>query len=119
MTGLPNEREQHSPFRGFSNTSSGRHEIPRRSHTSLSPLTVRCFLLLPGLLRIKPSLTPFAAAGLVVIMVGAALTVAADGFAAGVVPLVVGLLAAFVAYGRWRLAPHPARREMIRKVSKW
>lgn len=73
-------------------------------------------LLLPGLLRIKPWLTPLAAAGLVVIMIGAtALTVAADGVAAGVVPLVVGLLAAFVAYGRWRLAPHPARRETMRK----
>lgn len=67
-------------------------------------------LILPGLLRIKPWLTPLAAAGLVVIMIGAtALTVAADGVAAGVVPLVVGLLAAFVAYGRWRLEPHPAR----------
>ena len=68
-------------------------------------------LILPGLLRIKPWLTPLAAAGLFVIMVGAtALTVAADGLAAGVIPLVVGLLAAFVAYGRWRLAPHPRRR---------
>jgi uncharacterized membrane protein YphA (DoxX/SURF4 family) len=76
-------------------------------------------LILPGLLRVKPILTLLAAAGLVVIMIGAtALTVAAGGFAAGVVPLVVGLLAAFVAYGRWRLAPHPAPREMIRKVSK-
>ncbi|MET0621795.1 MAG: DoxX family protein [Pyrinomonadaceae bacterium] len=73
-------------------------------------------LILPGLLRIKPWLTPLAAAGLVVIMIGAvALTVAADGVAGGVVPLVIGLLAAFVAYGRWRLAPHPARREMIRR----
>ena len=73
-------------------------------------------LLLPGLLRVKTWLTPLAAAGLVVIMIGAtALTVAADGVAAGVIPLVVGLLAAFVAYGRWRLAPHPARREMIRR----
>src|SRR5215207_7853727 len=68
-------------------------------------------LILPGLLRIKPWLTPLAAAGLVVLMIGAtALTVAAGGVAAGVIPLVVGLLAAFVAYGRWRLAPHPGRR---------
>src|SRR5215213_844146 len=67
-------------------------------------------LILPGLLRIKPWLTPLAAAGLVVIMIGAtALTIAADGPAAGVVPLAAGLLSAFVAYGRWRLAPHPAR----------
>jgi uncharacterized membrane protein YphA (DoxX/SURF4 family) len=75
-------------------------------------------LILPGLLRIKPWLTPLAAAGLVISMIGAtALTVAADGVAAGVVPLAAGLLAAFVAYSRWRLAPHPARREMIRRRS--
>lgn len=67
-------------------------------------------LILPGLLRIKPGLTPLAAAGLVVIMIGAAaVTMAADGVAAAVAPLVVGLLAAFVAYGRWRLAPHRGR----------
>jgi len=67
-------------------------------------------LILPGLLRIKPWLTPLAAAGLVVIMIGAAaLMMAADGVAAGVVPLVAGLLAAFVTYGRWRLAPRLAR----------
>jgi hypothetical protein len=35
-------------------------------------------LILPGLLRIRP----------------------------GLIPLVVGLLAVFVAYGRWRLTPH-------------
>jgi uncharacterized membrane protein YphA (DoxX/SURF4 family) len=68
-------------------------------------------LLLPGLLRIKPWLTPLAAAGLVVVMVGAvAVTVASGEVAAAIMPLVVGLLAAFVAYGRWRLAPHPGRR---------
>jgi len=75
-------------------------------------------LILPGLLRIKPWLTPLAAAGLFVVMIGAtALNIVADGVAAGAVPLVVGLLAAFVAYGRMRLAPHPARREMIRRRS--
>ncbi len=75
-------------------------------------------LILPGLLRTKPWLTPLAAAGLVVVMIGAtAVSMAADGAAAGVVPLVVGLLAAVVAYGRWRLAPHRARREMIRRRS--
>lgn len=59
-------------------------------------------LVLPGLLRIRRELTPLAAVGLVIIMVGAvALTMAADGVVAGVAPLVTGLLAAFVAYGRW------------------
>src|ERR1700742_316282 len=60
-------------------------------------------LVLPGLLRIKPWLTPLAAAGLVVVMVGAvALTLASGDLAPALVPLVVGLLAAFVAYGRWQ-----------------
>ena len=64
-------------------------------------------LILPGLLRIRPGLTPLAAAGLVIIMIGAtALTLAAGDVATALIPLVVGLLAAFVAYGRWRLAPH-------------
>ncbi len=67
-------------------------------------------LILPGLLRIRPGLTSLAAAGLVIIMIGAtALTFAGDGFAMALPPLVVGLLAAFVAYSRWRLAPHRDR----------
>ena len=64
-------------------------------------------LVLPGLTRIRPELTPLAAAGLVIIMIGAtAITLATMGAALALIPLVVGLLAAFVAYGRWRLAPH-------------
>jgi hypothetical protein len=63
-------------------------------------------LILPGLLRIRPGLTPLAAAGLVIIMIGAtALTLAGGDVASAPIPLAVGLLAAFVAYGRWRLAP--------------
>ena len=63
-------------------------------------------LVLPGLLRIRPGLTPLAAAGLVIIMIGAvALTIAGDGVAAAIVPLIFGVLGAFVAYGRWHLAP--------------
>jgi len=51
-------------------------------------------LILPGLLRIRTGLTPLAAAGLAIIMIGAtALTVSA-------VPAVVGLLAGFVIWGR-------------------
>ena len=63
-------------------------------------------LILPGLTGIRPDLTPLAAAGLVIIMVGATvLVVTSGGIAAALLPLVVGLLAAFVAYGRWRAAP--------------
>ena len=63
-------------------------------------------LILPGLLRIRPDLTPLAAAGLVIIMIGATgYTLASGQVAPALLPLVVGLLAAFVAYGRWWLAP--------------
>lgn len=63
-------------------------------------------LILPSLLRIRPSLTPLAAAGLVVIMIGAVvISVMYMGVASALVPLLVGVLAAFIAYGRSRLAP--------------
>jgi uncharacterized membrane protein YphA (DoxX/SURF4 family) len=63
-------------------------------------------LILPGLLRIRPGLTPLAAAGLVIIMIGATvLTLAAGDIAMALFPLVVGLLSAFVAYGRRGLKP--------------
>jgi uncharacterized membrane protein YphA (DoxX/SURF4 family) len=68
-------------------------------------------LILPGLLRIQTALTPLAAAGLVIIMIGAtALTLKSGQVAPALFSLVVGLLAAFVAYGRWRLAPHRSRQ---------
>ncbi len=59
-------------------------------------------LILPGLLRIRPGLTPLAAGGLVIIMIGATVfTLAGGGVALALIPVVVGLLSAFVAYGRW------------------
>lgn len=70
-------------------------------------------LILPGLLRIRTGLTVWAAAGLVVIMIGAVgITLAGGGETAGmaVIPAVIGLLAAFVAYGRWRLVPLRSKR---------
>lgn len=63
-------------------------------------------LILPGLLRIKTHLTPLSAAGLTIIMIGAVvITVMGLGAAAALSPLITGLLTAFVAYGRWKLAP--------------
>jgi len=63
-------------------------------------------LILPGLLHIRPRLTPLAAAGLLMIMIGAVvITIAGPGVALVPIPLVVCLLTAFVAYGRWRVAP--------------
>jgi uncharacterized membrane protein YphA (DoxX/SURF4 family) len=63
-------------------------------------------LVLPGLLRIRQGLTPLAAAGLLIIMIGATVVTLKSGTVAqAILPLVVGLLLAFVAYGRWRLLP--------------
>jgi uncharacterized membrane protein YphA (DoxX/SURF4 family) len=68
-------------------------------------------LLLPGLLRIRPVLTSWAAAGLVIIMIGAVGMTFMGGGSVGMalIPGVTGLLAAFVAYGRWRLVPLGSR----------
>ncbi len=66
-------------------------------------------LILPGLFRIKTSLTPLAAAGLVSIMIGATSVALSMGVSAALLPFLSGCLAAFVAYGRWRMAPLPTR----------
>jgi uncharacterized membrane protein YphA (DoxX/SURF4 family) len=66
-------------------------------------------LILPGLLKIRPGLTPLAAAGLVIIMIGAVVvSFAQGGVVMALLPLVVGLFLLFVIYGRWRLVPHRA-----------
>jgi len=63
-------------------------------------------LILPSLLRISPWLTPLAALGLILVLIGAIWVTLAGGMTgAALFTLVVGLLLAFVAYGRWRLAP--------------
>jgi uncharacterized membrane protein YphA (DoxX/SURF4 family) len=63
-------------------------------------------LVLPWFLRVRPGLTPLAAVGLVIIMIGATITTIMIGqIAVALFPLLVGILCLFVAYGRWRLAP--------------
>ncbi len=66
-------------------------------------------LVLPGLLRVKPWLTPIAAVGLVIIMLGAVAFSLKLGVTAAIMPLVVGLLLALVAYKRWRWIPAPKK----------
>ena len=59
-------------------------------------------LIVPWLTRIRPVLTPLAASGLVVIMIGATvLTAVAISVAAAGLPAVVGSLAIVVARARW------------------
>jgi uncharacterized membrane protein YphA (DoxX/SURF4 family) len=66
-------------------------------------------VVLPWLLGVRPGLTPLAAAGLVVVMIGAvAYTFASGDAASASIPLAVGMLAGFVAYGRWRITPQRA-----------
>lgn len=63
-------------------------------------------LILPGITRIRTGLTSLAASGLVIIMIGATwITVAEGSILLALFPLTVGLLAAFVAYARSKLAP--------------
>ena len=58
-------------------------------------------LILPGIFRIRRGLTPLAALGLLIIMIGATVvTIIPMGFAAGIGNIVIALLVAFVAYGR-------------------
>ena len=58
-------------------------------------------LVLPWLLKIRPMLTPVAACGLEIIMVGAVAITAVGGSVLGAAfPLVVGLALAAIAYGR-------------------
>jgi uncharacterized membrane protein YphA (DoxX/SURF4 family) len=66
-------------------------------------------LIVPALTRIRPVLTPVAACGLVIIMAGATVLSIPMG-AVALIPLTVGILAAFVAYGRLKLSPIRARQ---------
>ena len=79
-------------------------------------------LILPGLLRIWPLLTPLAGSGLVIIMTGATVLtlvgVVPVGAAMALIPLVIGILSAFVTYGRWRLVPLHGRSFRARQRAK-
>ena len=70
-------------------------------------------LIVPSLTRIRPELTPLAAAGLTIIMIGATvISAVAAGVSAGIFPAVVGVATAAIAFGRTRLVPvaHAPRR---------
>jgi len=71
-------------------------------------------LILPGAFRIRQGLTGVAAASLVVIMIGATTITAASGMVLpALFPLVVGLLAAFVAYKRRQPTTQPAASRRV------
>src|SRR5262249_33395489 len=59
-------------------------------------------MILPGLTGIKRELTPIAAACLVVIMIGATVTNLVNMPSYAIPTVILGVMAAVVAYGRWR-----------------
>lgn len=62
-------------------------------------------LVLPSWLRIKPGLTPLAAIGLLIVMIGAVIvTVMTPDRAMAIIPAAVGVLLAWVAWARRRTA---------------
>ena len=64
-------------------------------------------LVVPGILRTQTGLTPLAAAGLVIVMIGATtvnLKIGQSG--AALITVIIGLLLVFVAYNRGRIARH-------------
>jgi hypothetical protein len=63
-------------------------------------------LILPGVLRTRPGLTPLAAASLVLLTICAAVAQLIGSQPGNAVfALGIGVLCAIVAYGRWRLVP--------------
>src|SRR5881394_3765326 len=72
-------------------------------------------MILPGLTGIRPGLTPLGAAGLVIIMIGATVINLVDGPAPfAIVTGILGLMAAYVAYGRWLSTRGAANRQHAR-----
>lgn len=73
-------------------------------------------LILPALLRIRPVLTPLAAAALVVLMLCAGIFHVLRGEASVIgVNIIFALIAAFIAWGRWKKVPVPSKQNCHEK----
>jgi hypothetical protein len=71
-------------------------------------------LILPGVFRLYQQLTGLAAAGLVVIMIGATvLTTMQEGALSAIFPFVVGCLATVIATQRWSAQPTRTGRTQL------
>ena len=67
-------------------------------------------LILPGLTKIQTRLTLFAGVGLSLLMIGAIVWHTQRGEFQNIgLNFVLGFVAAFIAYGRWKLHPLPSR----------
>lgn len=68
-------------------------------------------LIVPSITRIQPQLTVYAAAGLVLVMVGAIVYHAGRGEGPSIATnVIISALLGFVAYGRWKIAPIQPRQ---------
>jgi len=91
-------------------TWAGGVPLPLVRFIGLAELAGALGLILPSLLRIQPKLTPWAGVGLATIMVLAVpFHIQRGELGVLAFPTVLGLLAAFVSYGRFLKAPIAAR----------
>jgi hypothetical protein len=75
-----------------------------RTFIGVAELLAAIGLILPSATRILPWLTPLAAAGLMIVMVGATVTNFSEGDIP-IGPVILFVLATFVAYMRWKMYP--------------
>lgn len=81
-----------------------------RTFIGVAEILAAIGLILPGLTRILPWLTPLAAAGLMIVMASASVFHFFRGETAnGITGIVLFALLTFVAYMRWKVKPIPAR----------
>ena len=89
------------------------YELSPTLHTASGALEILggLGLILPSVTKIQPHLTPFAGAGLVLVMLGALTWHLQRGEPQNMgFNVFLALLVGFVAYGRWKLAPISERR---------
>jgi uncharacterized membrane protein YphA (DoxX/SURF4 family) len=80
--------------------------LPFRRFIGVAEILAAVGLILPGLTGVLPVLTPLAAVGLVIVMIGAIIMhIPRKEYANIVLNIVLLVLAALVAYGRFVLAP--------------
>jgi uncharacterized membrane protein YphA (DoxX/SURF4 family) len=74
-------------------------------------------LTLPGLTGVMPALVPAAAAGIMIVMVSATVFhVMRAEWSSAVITFVLLLMASYVAYVRWRVAPFQARSGYVTRA---
>ena len=89
------------------------YELSTGAHTFIGIVEILggLGLILPGLTRIQTRLTPLAALGLLLVMTGAVVYhVSRNEFSNLFMNIILGGLAGFVAYGRWKLSPLKDKR---------